>query len=89
MIGAERAAAAVKKLTTALEKYKFILLVLAAGLLLLLLPPSPGGGGQGNPPGAHMAHGGLRLLKKAGAFSAKGVRWDQSSTLPVVLSLMT
>ena len=46
MMGAERAAAAVKKLTTALEKYKFILLVLAAGLLLLLLPTSPGGGAQ-------------------------------------------
>ena len=46
MMGAERAAAAVKKLTTALEKYKFIWLVLAAGLLLLLLPTSPGGGAQ-------------------------------------------
>ena len=46
MMGAERAAAAVKKLTTALEKYKFILLVLAAGLLLLLLPTSPGGGAE-------------------------------------------
>lgn len=46
MMGAERAAAAVKKLTTALEKYKFILLVLVAGLLLLLLPTSPGGGTQ-------------------------------------------
>lgn len=46
MMGAERAAAAVKKLTTALEKYKFILLALVAGLLLLLLPTSPGGGTQ-------------------------------------------
>ena len=46
MMGAERAAAAVKKLTAALEKYKFILLVLAAGLLLLLLPTSPGGEAQ-------------------------------------------
>ena len=46
MMGAERAAAAGKKLTTALEKYKFILLVLAAGLLLLLLPTSPGGGAE-------------------------------------------
>ncbi len=46
MIGAEQVAAAVKKLTTALEKYKFILLVLLAGLLLLLLPTSPGGGVQ-------------------------------------------
>ena len=46
MMGAERAAVAVKKLTTALEKYKFILLVLLAGLLLLLLPTSPGGEAQ-------------------------------------------
>lgn len=50
MMGAERAAAAVKKLTTALEKYKFILLVLLAGLLLLLLPTSSGGETQSAAP---------------------------------------
>ena len=44
MMGAERAAAAVKKAMTALEKYKFVLLVLLAGLLLLLLPLPSGGG---------------------------------------------
>ena len=49
MTGVEQAAAAVKRLSTTLEKYKFILLVLLVGIVLLLLPDAPAGEEQATP----------------------------------------